>query len=169
MSRGSPPFAWETLALPTPGCRGVHRDAIDQGPETPSMTEPNETYKPAKLLTPSDVAGLLSVSTRWVRDHSTRRNPKRPSIKPGEMRHFRSEESRRSSTYWWPKLRGSANDRQTALAQGSRCPPRHEPGWAHNHWTRCEPRLPTIRFGGVLRFDRGDIDVLIEAPAVRSH
>jgi hypothetical protein len=42
-----------------------------------------------RLLTVGDVAELLCVSAAWVRDHSTRRNPRLPVIRMGSLLRYR--------------------------------------------------------------------------------
>lgn len=41
------------------------------------------------LLTPEQVAKLLNMSPRWVRDHATRRNPRIPAVDLGSRMRFR--------------------------------------------------------------------------------
>lgn len=48
-----------------------------------------ESMQPERLLTPKEVAEILSVSTAWVLDHSTRRRPHLPSVKLGKAVRFR--------------------------------------------------------------------------------
>jgi excisionase family DNA binding protein len=45
-----------------------------------------------RLLTPKDVAEILSVSVAWVLDHASRRRPLLPSVKLGKAVRFRREE-----------------------------------------------------------------------------
>lgn len=48
-----------------------------------------------KLLTAEDVAERLQVSKAWVRDHATRREPRLPVVRMGNMRsplRFRAED-----------------------------------------------------------------------------
>jgi predicted DNA-binding transcriptional regulator AlpA len=45
--------------------------------------------QPERLLTPREVADILSVSTAWVLDHSSRRRPLLPSVKLGKAVRFR--------------------------------------------------------------------------------
>lgn len=47
---------------------------------------------PERLLTPKDVAEILSVSVPWVLDHASRRRPLLPSVKLGKAVRFRREE-----------------------------------------------------------------------------
>ena len=47
---------------------------------------------PERLLTPRDVAEILSVSVAWVLDHSSRRRPFLPSVKLGKVVRYRREE-----------------------------------------------------------------------------
>lgn len=41
------------------------------------------------LLTPEQVARRLRVSSRWVRDHATRRSPRIPAVDLGSRMRFR--------------------------------------------------------------------------------
>jgi excisionase family DNA binding protein len=45
---------------------------------------------PERLLTPKEVAAILSVSTAWVLDHASRRRPHLPSVKLGKAVRFRA-------------------------------------------------------------------------------
>jgi excisionase family DNA binding protein len=45
-----------------------------------------------RLLTISDVADWLGVSKGWVYDHTTRKRPRLPAIRLGEMTRFRRED-----------------------------------------------------------------------------
>jgi hypothetical protein len=45
-----------------------------------------------RLLGPADVAEWLGVSPAWVRDHSTRKDPRIRVIKVGKLLRFRSED-----------------------------------------------------------------------------
>jgi excisionase family DNA binding protein len=47
---------------------------------------------PERLLTPKEVAEILSVSVPWVLDHASRRRPLLPSVKLGKAVRFRREE-----------------------------------------------------------------------------
>jgi excisionase family DNA binding protein len=47
------------------------------------------------LLTVEDVAELLSVSSDWVRDHASRKQPRLPVIRIGKMLRFRLHEIER--------------------------------------------------------------------------
>ena len=47
---------------------------------------------PTKLLTPHEVARILSVSPAWVRDHATRKQPRIPALKLGKLLRFRPED-----------------------------------------------------------------------------
>lgn len=47
---------------------------------------------PERLLTPKEVAEILSVSPAWVLDHSSRRRPHLPSVKLGKAVRFRAAE-----------------------------------------------------------------------------
>lgn len=42
------------------------------------------------LLTPKQVADLLQVSTAWVRDHSTRKEPRLPVVRVGGLLRYHS-------------------------------------------------------------------------------
>ena len=44
---------------------------------------------PEQLLTPKQVADILSVSVGWVLDHSSRRRPYLPTIRLGKAVRFR--------------------------------------------------------------------------------
>jgi excisionase family DNA binding protein len=44
---------------------------------------------PGRLLTAREVAARLSVSERWVRDHTTRRSPKIRGVKLGTLMRYR--------------------------------------------------------------------------------
>ena len=44
---------------------------------------------PERLLTPKEVAEILSVSVAWVLDHSSRRRPYLPAIRLGKAVRFR--------------------------------------------------------------------------------
>lgn len=48
--------------------------------------------QPERLLTPKDVADMLSMSVPWVLDHASRRRPILPSVKLGKAVRFRREE-----------------------------------------------------------------------------
>jgi excisionase family DNA binding protein len=47
------------------------------------------THEEERLLTISDVAEWLGVSKSWVYDHTTRKRPRVPSVRIGEMTRFR--------------------------------------------------------------------------------
>lgn len=47
---------------------------------------------PERLLTPREVAEILSVSVPWVLDHASRRRPILPSVKLGKAVRFRREQ-----------------------------------------------------------------------------
>jgi excisionase family DNA binding protein len=49
----------------------------------------NPDANPERLLTISDVAEWLGVSKGWVYDHVTRKQPRLPCIRLGEMTRFR--------------------------------------------------------------------------------
>jgi predicted DNA-binding transcriptional regulator AlpA len=42
-----------------------------------------------RLLTPREVAAILSVSTAWVLDHSSRRRPHLPAVRLGKVVRYR--------------------------------------------------------------------------------
>ena len=44
------------------------------------------------LLRPGDVAKWLGVSSGWVRDHSTRKDPRLKAVKVGKLLRFRPED-----------------------------------------------------------------------------
>jgi predicted DNA-binding transcriptional regulator AlpA len=44
---------------------------------------------PERLLTPKEVAEILSVSVAWVLDHSSRRRPHLPTIRLGKAVRYR--------------------------------------------------------------------------------
>jgi excisionase family DNA binding protein len=44
------------------------------------------------LLTPSQVARRLQVSSAWVRDHATRKQPRLRSVKVGKLLRFRPQD-----------------------------------------------------------------------------
>jgi Helix-turn-helix domain len=44
------------------------------------------------LLRPGDVAKWLGVSSGWVRDHSTRKEPRLKAVKVGKLLRFRPED-----------------------------------------------------------------------------
>jgi excisionase family DNA binding protein len=52
-----------------------------------AMTKPNPHSE--RLLTISDVAAWLGVSKAWVYDHTTRKRPRVPCVRLGEMTRFR--------------------------------------------------------------------------------
>jgi excisionase family DNA binding protein len=45
-----------------------------------------------KLLTPDELARWLGVSSAWVRDHATRKQPQLPTVRLGKLMRFRAEE-----------------------------------------------------------------------------
>jgi excisionase family DNA binding protein len=47
---------------------------------------------PERLMTPAEVAEMLSVSVPWVLDHASRRRPMLPSVKLGKAVRFRRDE-----------------------------------------------------------------------------
>ena len=44
------------------------------------------------LLTPGEVARRLQVSSAWVRDHATRKQPRLRAVKVGKLLRFRPED-----------------------------------------------------------------------------
>jgi len=52
----------------------------------------NQGASSEALKTAVQVAKLLSVSERWVRDHATRRSPRLPVVKLGTLLRFRQED-----------------------------------------------------------------------------
>lgn len=50
------------------------------------------TTQRERLLTPVEVAEWLGVSAAWVRDHSTRKQPKIQAIRLGKLMRFRPED-----------------------------------------------------------------------------
>jgi excisionase family DNA binding protein len=51
-----------------------------------------EDGKPEQLLGPTDVAKWLGVSSGWVRDHATRKEPRIRAVKVGKLLRFRPED-----------------------------------------------------------------------------
>jgi excisionase family DNA binding protein len=45
-----------------------------------------------RLLGPADVARWLGVSSGWVRDHATRKEPRLKAVKVGKLLRFRPED-----------------------------------------------------------------------------
>jgi predicted DNA-binding transcriptional regulator AlpA len=45
-----------------------------------------------RLLDAQEVAALLNVSASWVRDHSTRRQPRLPVVRLGSLLRYRRED-----------------------------------------------------------------------------
>jgi excisionase family DNA binding protein len=45
-----------------------------------------------RLLAPTDVAKWLGVSSGWVRDHATRKEPRLKAVKVGKLLRFRRED-----------------------------------------------------------------------------
>lgn len=54
-----------------------------------------ETATVNRLLGPADVAKWLGVSSGWVRDHATRKEPRLPAVKVGKLLRFRPEDVER--------------------------------------------------------------------------
>ena len=54
---------------------------------------PNTTLKlEQKLLTPKEVARWLDVSVDWVHNHATRKEPRLPVVRIGELLRFRNDD-----------------------------------------------------------------------------
>ena len=53
-----------------------------------------------RLMTPSEVADLLRVSTAWVRDHATRKQPHLPAVKVGKLLRFRMQDVEEFIEQW---------------------------------------------------------------------
>jgi hypothetical protein len=51
-----------------------------------------ETASVQRLLGPADVAKWLGISSGWVRDHATRKEPRLKSVKVGKLLRFRPED-----------------------------------------------------------------------------
>lgn len=51
-----------------------------------------ETAIVAQLLGPAEVAKWLGVSSGWVRDHATRKEPRLKAVKVGKLLRFRPED-----------------------------------------------------------------------------
>jgi excisionase family DNA binding protein len=58
-------------------------------PDTPRTAE---TVRNTQLLGPGDVAKWLGVSSGWVRDHATRKEPRIRAVKVGKLLRFRPED-----------------------------------------------------------------------------
>lgn len=56
------------------------------------MPSVDHLAKADRLLTVGDVASWLGVSKGWVYDHTTRKEPRLPCIRLGEITRFRREE-----------------------------------------------------------------------------
>ena len=54
-----------------------------------------ETATVNRLLGPADSAKWLGVSSGWVRDHATRKEPRLPAVKVGKLLRFRPEDVER--------------------------------------------------------------------------
>ena len=50
-----------------------------------AMQGPKDTAQDGTLLAPQDVARRLQVSVAWVRDHSTRKQPRLPVVRVGGL------------------------------------------------------------------------------------
>ena len=57
----------------------------------PGQTDPTMPLRAQseRLLTADEVAGILGVSSKWVRNHATCRNPRLPYIAVGRLLRFR--------------------------------------------------------------------------------
>jgi excisionase family DNA binding protein len=47
---------------------------------------------PSTLMTVEDLASMLQVSSAWVRDHATRKEPRLPVVRVGKLLRFRPQE-----------------------------------------------------------------------------
>jgi excisionase family DNA binding protein len=56
------------------------------------MTITPDSAHTGRLLTIGDVAAWLGVSKGWVYDHTTRKRPRLPCIRLGEITRFRRED-----------------------------------------------------------------------------
>jgi hypothetical protein len=54
-----------------------------------------------RLLGPAEVAKLLGVSVAWVRDHSTRKSPRIPTVKAGKLLRYRQRDVREFIRVCW--------------------------------------------------------------------
>jgi excisionase family DNA binding protein len=57
----------------------------------PTQIDPTQRFRAdtERLLTADEVAGILGVSSKWVRNHATSRNPRLPYIAVGRLLRFR--------------------------------------------------------------------------------
>jgi len=53
------------------------------------VEEDDEEEEGKPLLGPAEVARRLGVSVAWVRDHSTRKSPRIPTVKAGKLLRYR--------------------------------------------------------------------------------
>jgi excisionase family DNA binding protein len=54
--------------------------------------ESAQLHDPDRLLTVEDLAARLQVSSAWVRDHASRKQPRLPVVRVGKMLRFRGDE-----------------------------------------------------------------------------
>lgn len=68
----------------------------------PSKFEENEEQEDEKpLLDPTQVAEWLGVSVAWVRDHSTRKSPRLPTVKAGKLLRYRPADVKQFIRVLW--------------------------------------------------------------------
>lgn len=60
-----------------------------------TFAENSPMARAGRLLGPGDVARWLGVSSGWVRDHATRKQPRIPVVKVGKLLRFRAEDVER--------------------------------------------------------------------------
>ena len=56
------------------------------------ISRPIESATVEQLLGPAEVAKWLGVSSGWVRDHATRKEPRLRAVKVGKLLRFRPED-----------------------------------------------------------------------------
>jgi excisionase family DNA binding protein len=63
----------------------------------PAPIDPAQQFRKQteRLLTADEVAGILGVSSKWVRNHATCRNPRLPYIAVGRLLRFRLSDVQR--------------------------------------------------------------------------
>ncbi|HXE11557.1 MAG TPA: helix-turn-helix domain-containing protein, partial [Bryobacteraceae bacterium] len=54
-----------------------------------------------RLMGPVEVARLLGVSVAWVRDHSTRKSPRIPTVRAGKLLRYRQRDVREFIRVCW--------------------------------------------------------------------
>jgi excisionase family DNA binding protein len=64
------------------------------------MTAVPGGQRPEHLMTPSEVASMLSVSVSWVRDHATRKEPHLAAVKLGKLLRFRRDDVQEFIRRW---------------------------------------------------------------------